>query len=77
LATTRNHILTQKPFGKYSKFGKAYTMMQALEPNQWTPVKAAAVKEIIAACAGLSRLEAVAQNQEATRYYSKIKTWKP
>jgi hypothetical protein len=47
-------------------------MMQALEPNQWTPVKAAAVKEIIAACAGLY-LEAVAQNQEATPGTLKLK----
>ncbi|CAH0335677.1 Mycothiol S-conjugate amidase [Flavobacterium sp. CECT 9288] len=55
----------KNPSASIPNLAKAYTMMQALEPNQWTPVKAAAVKEIIAACAGLY-LEAVAQNQEAT-----------
>ncbi|MBP4142149.1 PIG-L family deacetylase [Flavobacterium sp. P4023] len=44
---------------------KAYSMIQALDENHWSPLKSAEIKEIIAACSGLY-LEAVAQNQEAT-----------
>ncbi|WP_158729907.1 PIG-L family deacetylase [Flavobacterium sp. I-STPA6A] len=55
----------KNPSASIPNLAKAYTMMQVLEPNQWSPVKAAAIKEIIAACAGLY-LEAVSQNQEAT-----------
>jgi LmbE family N-acetylglucosaminyl deacetylase len=55
----------KNPSASIPNLAKAYTTMQALEPNQWSPVKAAAIKEIIAACAGLY-LEAVSQNQEAT-----------
>ncbi|TRX39736.1 PIG-L family deacetylase [Flavobacterium restrictum] len=44
---------------------KAYNKMQALGTNHWTILKSEAIKNIIAACAGLY-LEAVAQNQEAT-----------
>ena len=55
----------KNPSASIPNLAKAYTMMQALDANQWSPVKVAAVKEIIAACAGLY-LEAVAQNQEAT-----------
>ncbi len=55
----------KNPSASILNLAKAYTMIQALEPNQWSPVKATAIKEIIAACAGLY-LEAVAQNQEGT-----------
>jgi hypothetical protein len=48
-------------------------MMQALEPNQWTPVKAAAVKEIIAACAGLTRLEALPKTKRQLGTTLKLK----
>jgi LmbE family N-acetylglucosaminyl deacetylase len=65
LAIIAKEFDSKNPSASIPNLAKAYTMMQALEPNQWTPVKAAAVKEIIAACAGLY-LEAVAQNQEAT-----------
>ena len=44
---------------------KAYTMIEALEDDHWKSLKSAAVKNIIASCAGLY-LEAVATEQEAT-----------
>ncbi|MBB1194765.1 LmbE family protein [Flavobacterium sp. SOK18b] len=65
LAIIAKEFDSKNPSASIPNLAKAYTMIQALEPNQWSPVKAAAVKEIIAACAGLY-LEAVAQNQEAT-----------
>ncbi len=65
LSTIAKEFDSKNPSASIPNLTKVYAMMQALEPNQWSPVKAAAVKEIIAACAGLY-LEAVAQNQEAT-----------
>ncbi|WP_144891715.1 PIG-L family deacetylase [Flavobacterium tiangeerense] len=65
LAIIAKEFDSKNPSASIPNLAKAFTMMQALEPNQWSPVKAAAVKEIIAACAGLY-LEAVAQNQETT-----------
>ncbi|PTT18899.1 LmbE family protein [Flavobacterium sp. HMWF030] len=44
---------------------KAYTMIEALEDDHWKSLKSAAIKNIIASCAGLY-LEAVATEQEAT-----------
>ena len=44
---------------------KAYTMIEALEDDHWKPLKANAIKNIIASCSGLY-LEAVATEQEAT-----------
>lgn len=44
---------------------KANTMIEALEDDHWKSLKSAAVKNIIASCAGLY-LEAVATEQEAT-----------
>jgi LmbE family N-acetylglucosaminyl deacetylase len=53
------------PSASIPNLAKAYIMMNALDENQWAPLKSEAIKEIIAACSGLY-LEAVAQNQEAT-----------
>lgn len=44
---------------------QAYTMIQNLDETHWKPLKANALKNIIASCAGLY-LEAVAEEQEAT-----------
>ncbi|MDR7371660.1 PIG-L family deacetylase [Flavobacterium aquidurense] len=44
---------------------KAYTMIEALDDEHWKPLKATAIKNIIASCSGLY-LEAVANEQEAT-----------
>ncbi|WP_264554288.1 PIG-L family deacetylase [Flavobacterium sp. N2038] len=44
---------------------KAYTMIQVLDDDHWKPLKAAAIRNIIASCSGLY-LEAVASEQEAT-----------
>jgi LmbE family N-acetylglucosaminyl deacetylase len=44
---------------------KTYTMIQALDDDHWKPLKAAAIRNIIASCSGLY-LEAVASEQEAT-----------
>lgn len=55
----------KNPSASIPNLAKAYAMITALEENQWTLLKSAAIKEIIASCSGLY-LEAVAQNQEAT-----------
>ncbi|PIF34801.1 LmbE family N-acetylglucosaminyl deacetylase [Flavobacterium sp. 9] len=44
---------------------KVYSMIEALDDDHWKPLKAAAVKNIIASCSGLY-LEAAASEQEAT-----------
>ncbi|MBS7253768.1 PIG-L family deacetylase [Flavobacterium branchiicola] len=44
---------------------KAYSMIEALDDDHWKPLKAAAIRNIIASCSGLY-LEAVASEQEAT-----------
>jgi LmbE family N-acetylglucosaminyl deacetylase len=65
LTTITSQFDFSNPSASIPNLLKAYTMMQALEEQHWTPLKSAALKEIIAACSGLY-LEAVAQNQEAT-----------
>ena len=62
IATQFDH---KNPSSRIPNLAKAYIMINALEENQWTPLKSVALKEIIASCSGLY-LEAVAQNQEAT-----------
>lgn len=55
----------KNPAASIPALTKAYSMMTALGDKQWAPLKAAAVKELIAACAGLY-LEAVSPTQEIT-----------
>lgn len=53
------------PSASIPNLAKAYSLIQALDENNWKEIKLDALKNIISACSGLY-LEAVAQNQEAT-----------
>ena len=55
----------KNPSASIPNLAKAYSMIQALDENHWTPIKSEDIKKVISSCAGLY-LEAVAQNQEAT-----------
>jgi hypothetical protein len=65
LAKIASEFDFKNPSASIPDLAKAYSMMQALDKNHWTPIKSEELKKIIAASSGLF-LEAVAQNQEAT-----------
>lgn len=65
LTTIAGEYDHNNPSASIPNLAKAYAMMRALDENQWSPLKSASIKEIIASCSGLY-LEAVAQNQETT-----------
>lgn len=53
------------PSASIPELVQAYKMIEALDDDHWKPLKATAIKNIIASCAGLY-LEAVSTEQEAT-----------
>jgi LmbE family N-acetylglucosaminyl deacetylase len=56
----------KNPAASIADLVKGYSLIQELDENHWKTIKSEEIKNVITACAGLY-LEAVAQNQEATK----------